>query len=146
MLTIVGLSHAEDVTNRATRGVAYNDDSAMQEAIADDAAFTVVLSIIHDLDRCAGKDQSSVFEVQAALGEGLVALGGIVGDAHEVIVSTITGCGKAASALRAAVLHNVLAQWRPKAVRWSAGLGTSIPQDSEKQPQATKDSRIQRDG
>ncbi len=37
---------------------------------------------------------------------------------------------------------NVLAQRRPKAVRWSAGLGVAIPQHAEKYTNATKDSCI----
>lgn len=45
----------------------------MQEAVADDAAFTVVLTIIYDLDRGAREDQKSVLEIQAALGESVVA-------------------------------------------------------------------------
>ncbi len=90
LLTIVGLSHAEDVTTRATRGVADYDDPAMQEAVADNAAFTIVLTIIYDLDSSACEDQQSVFKIQATLGKGLVALGRIVGDTHRVIVFTKT--------------------------------------------------------
>ena len=55
----------------------------MQEVVADDAAFTVVLTIIYDLDRGAREDQEGVLEIQAALG-------GIVGDAHLVTVFTET--------------------------------------------------------
>jgi len=39
----------------------------MQEVVADDAAFTVVLTIIYDLDRGAREDQEGVLEIQAAL-------------------------------------------------------------------------------
>jgi hypothetical protein len=72
------------------RGVADYDDPAMQDAVADDAAFTIVLTIIYDLDSGACDDQQSVFKIHAALGEGFVALGRIVGDTRRVIVFTKT--------------------------------------------------------
>lgn len=82
LLTIVGLSHAEDVAGRATRGVAHHDDSAVQKAVADDAAFTIVLALIDDLDRGAGEVHRCILKIQAAFSKGLVALDRIEGDAH----------------------------------------------------------------
>jgi hypothetical protein len=95
LLTIIGLSHAEDVTYRATRGVADHNDTTVQEAVADDSTFTIVLAFIHYLNREASEDDRSVFEVKASIREGLLAFGRIVGDAHPVSVATITELRKA---------------------------------------------------
>jgi len=56
LLTIVGLSHAEDVANRATRGVADNYQPAFEQAEAEDSAFTVFLARVFDLKREPLKD------------------------------------------------------------------------------------------
>ena len=90
LLTVVGLSHAEDVANRATRGVADHYQPAGKQAKADHAAFTVVLACVLDLDRHALEDSPCVFKVQAAFSECSLALGWIVGDSHLVSVSTRT--------------------------------------------------------
>ncbi len=89
LLTIVGLSHAEDVANRATRGVADNYEPASKQTEAQDSAFTILLARVLDLDRQAREDFNCVFEVQPALGESLVSFSRVLGDAHVVIVSTI---------------------------------------------------------
>ena len=94
MLTIVGLSHAEDMALRATRGVAHNHHSALQLAEADDATFTVLLANILDLDRHTLEDNGCVLEVQATLIKCLLALGWIEGDSHRVSVYTLTICCK----------------------------------------------------
>ena len=90
LLTVVGLSHAEDVANRATRGVADYYQPASKQAKAEDAAFTVVFACVFDLDRHALEDSGCVFKVLAALSECSSAFGWIVGDSHLVIVSTKT--------------------------------------------------------
>ena len=82
LFTIVGLSHAEYVTVFATRGVADHDNSAVQQAVADDAEFAVILSIINQLDRCAREDEGGILKVQSSLSKGSGALGGVVGDRH----------------------------------------------------------------
>lgn len=94
LLTIVGLSHAEDMALRATRGVPHNHHSAFQLAEADDATFTVLLANILDLDRHALEDKSCVLEVQATIIKRLLAFGRIVGDSHPNIVYTLTTCRK----------------------------------------------------
>jgi hypothetical protein len=53
---IVGLSHAEDVAHRATRGVADDDQPAGQQAEAEDPAFTTFLAHVLDLDRQSFED------------------------------------------------------------------------------------------
>ncbi len=90
MLTVVGLSHAEDVANRATRGVADYDKPASEQAEAEDSAFTIVLTRVLDLDGDTLEDNRSVLEVQTSFSQRSFAFGQIEGDAHAVIVSTIT--------------------------------------------------------
>lgn len=76
MFTEVGLSHAEDVADRATRGLADDHDAPLQAAaVADDAALAIVLARVVDLDGDAGKDKGRVFEIESAIGQRLVALG-----------------------------------------------------------------------
>jgi hypothetical protein len=55
LLTVIGLSHAEDVAHRATGGVADNYQATGKHAIADDTALNVLLAQILDLDRDALK-------------------------------------------------------------------------------------------
>src|SRR5450631_48222 len=44
LLTVVGLPHAEDVANRATRRVADDHHSTFQSAVANDPPLTIVLT------------------------------------------------------------------------------------------------------
>jgi hypothetical protein len=64
LLTIIGLSHAEHVANRATRRVSDDDHPACQEAITDDSALSVVLSRVFNLDGRTFKDRHCVSEVE----------------------------------------------------------------------------------
>ena len=93
LFTVVGLSHAEDVANRATRGIADHHEAACQQTEAEDAAFAIVLACVLNLDRHALKDRFGVLEVQAPFGQCPFAFCGIVGDAHNIIVFTKTVCG-----------------------------------------------------
>lgn len=89
LLTVVGLSHAENVANRATRGVADNYQPTCEQTKADDSAFTVVLAQVFDLDRHSLENQFGVLEIQTTLSECTSTFDRIVGDAHPVIVSTL---------------------------------------------------------
>jgi hypothetical protein len=62
LLTVVGLSHAEDVARRAKRGAADSCQATREKAIADDAAFTVLSSRILELDREAMEDGCRVLK------------------------------------------------------------------------------------
>jgi hypothetical protein len=88
LLTIIGLSHAEHVANRATRRVSDDDHPACQEAITDDSALSVVPSRIFNLDGRTFKDRHCVSEVETTLHESLFSLSLIKGDSHLVIVYT----------------------------------------------------------
>lgn len=50
LLTFIGLSHAEDVAGRATRGVSDHHQPARQQPEAQDAALTIVFAKVLDLD------------------------------------------------------------------------------------------------
>ena len=80
--TIVGLSHAEYVARCTPRGVTDYNETAGQQAVADDAAFAVVPARVFDFDRDALEDERCVFKVQATIGQRLCALGRVEGDAH----------------------------------------------------------------
>jgi len=90
LFTGVGLTHAEDVANRTTRRVAHHDDPAAEQSEADDTTLAIVLAKVIDFDGRSSEYELGIFEVEAALDERLLSLGRIVGDAHMVIVSTIT--------------------------------------------------------
>jgi hypothetical protein len=69
------LSHAEDVANRATRGVADDYQSAAKQAEAQNSAFTILFARVLDFNRQPLEDGSRVFKVQASFGERLFTLG-----------------------------------------------------------------------
>lgn len=89
-LTVVGLSHAEDVANRATRGVADHHEPTLEASVADDSPLSVVLAKILDLDGNAVEYEDSILEIQSTFPQGSYSLCRIVADSHPVIVSTIT--------------------------------------------------------
>jgi hypothetical protein len=69
----------------AARGVPHDDHPASKQAEANDPGFTIFLANVLYFDRDARKDDHSVLEVQTPLPERLVALRGIVGDAHGLL-------------------------------------------------------------
>ena len=95
LFTIIGLSHAEHVANRATRRVSDDDHPACQEAIADDSALSVVLSRVFNLDGRTFKDRHCVSEVETTLRKSPISLRLIKGDSHIVIVYTKISRSKA---------------------------------------------------
>jgi hypothetical protein len=97
LLTVVGLSHAEDVANRATRRVSDDDQSVSEATVADDPALAVVPAGVVHLDGRSSKDDQSIFEVEPALSQCLLSLGWVEGQSHEDIVSTKTTRSKAAA-------------------------------------------------
>src|SRR6478609_9709142 len=64
----IGFPHAENVAIRATRRVADDHHSALQQAIANDASFAIVLSQVFDLYGHTLKDKLGVGEIQSSLG------------------------------------------------------------------------------
>ena len=84
-LTIVGLPHAENVTGGGPRRVSDYDQSTSEQAIADDARFTVIPAPVLDLNRSACEDDRRVFEVEPTLMECLFALRWIEGNAHRLL-------------------------------------------------------------
>ena len=91
MLTIIGLSHAEDMANRATGGVSDYHQPALKAAIADDdSSLTVIFAQVLNFHRVAFEDVQSVLNVQPPFFQRPLALVGVIGNAYQVIVSTIT--------------------------------------------------------
>jgi hypothetical protein len=89
--TVIGLSHAEDMTHSATRCVTDDDQATAQKSEADDPQLAVVDSFVLDLSRQAIEDQSSILEVKTAMDQRPVPLGTIVRDTHWIIVYTKKG-------------------------------------------------------
>ena len=75
LLTIVGLSHAEDVTHRATRGVADDHQAVPQHSKAEDPGLPVVPPLVFDLGGQSIEDQCGILEVKSAVGQSPLALG-----------------------------------------------------------------------
>lgn len=94
MLTVIGLSHAEDVAHRATRGVTDHHHPAFQQTEAEDAAFTIVLARIFHFNGEPFENFQGILEVQPPVRERLLTFGRILGDTHGVIVDTKTWGGK----------------------------------------------------
>ena len=90
LLTIIGLSHAEDMAFCATLRVPNDDETTVQAAVADDPSLAVVLPRVFDLDSNSVEDGCSILKVKAAVSKVSVSLGLIKGDAHLTSVSTIT--------------------------------------------------------
>jgi hypothetical protein len=76
LFTGVCLPHAENVAILAARGVADHHNATSKQTVANDSALSVVQAVIVDFDGHSGEDLSCVFEVQASLGESLLALAG----------------------------------------------------------------------
>ena len=74
LLTIICLSHAEDVSDSATGGVAHNYEATAKEPEAENTAFAIVLSFVIDLHGDTFEDFLCILEVQSALFEGLCPL------------------------------------------------------------------------
>ncbi|MBI2801771.1 MAG: hypothetical protein HYX63_16105 [Gammaproteobacteria bacterium] len=63
MFAVIRFSHAEDVTNRATRGVTDHHHPTCEQAVADHSRFTVVLARIFDLDCQARENRRRVSKI-----------------------------------------------------------------------------------
>ncbi len=80
MLSIIGLSHGDDVPDSVAVCVNHDHDAASKPADTDDSDFTIVTSAIGELDRWASEDSLSIEKIQAALLQGSQALGRIKAD------------------------------------------------------------------
>ena len=92
--TIVGLSHAENVAIRATRGIADHDDASSEQAVANNPAFTIFPAQVLEFDGRTFEHQGGIVEVQPSLRKRSFALGRIEDNSHGVIVATITNVVK----------------------------------------------------
>jgi len=84
-LTIVSLSHAENVASRTPQGVADYNEAAGEQAVTNNPALSVVLARVLDLDRSAVENDGRIFEVQTPICERSRSLLRIEGDAHKLL-------------------------------------------------------------
>src|SRR5437899_2257015 len=84
-LTMVGLSHAENMARSASRRIADHHQAARNQAVTDDAGLAVMFARVFELDSRAFENNSCIFEVQTAFGKRLRPLDGIEGDAHGLL-------------------------------------------------------------
>jgi len=85
LLTSIGLSHAEDVAIRATRGVADDDQASFKLAVAEQPNLAIVLARVLDLDGQAGEHERGIFKVQPSFLKRPSSLVRIVGNAHRLV-------------------------------------------------------------
>lgn len=85
LLTAVGLSHAEDVAIRATRGIADYDQAVFELAVANHSNLAIVLARVLNLYGQAGEHERGIFEIQASFLQRSSPLVRIVGDAHGLV-------------------------------------------------------------
>lgn len=81
-LTMVCLSHAENVARCPSRRVADHHEAASQQPVTDDSRLAVVSTPILDFDRGACEHNRSIIEIQASTGESTRTLRRIKGYAH----------------------------------------------------------------
>jgi hypothetical protein len=84
-LTMVGLSHAENMARSASRRIADYHQAARKQAVTDDAGLAVVFARVLELDGRAFENDCCVLEVQTTLGKRLCPLAGIERDAHGLL-------------------------------------------------------------
>ena len=80
LFAVIGFPHAEDVAIRATRRVANDNNTTVEQTEADDAEFTVVSAIVFDLECRSRENQLCVLEIESAFREGSCSLGRVIDD------------------------------------------------------------------
>ena len=74
LFACICLPHTEDVACRATRSVPDDHHASVQHAVTEHTTFTIRCAQIVNFHRWTIEDEARLFEVQAALGQGLIAL------------------------------------------------------------------------
>ena len=94
LLTVVSLSHAEDMTCSATWRVSDDHQAILQDSEADDPRLSVVLALVFDFGSQSVEDLRGILEIKSTVGQSPLALCRIVGDAHYISVYTKKRRGK----------------------------------------------------
>jgi len=85
LLTSIGLSHAEDVAIRATRGVADDDQASLELAVAEHPSLAIVLARVLDLDGQTCEHDRGILKIQTSFRHRPGTLVRIVGNAHRLV-------------------------------------------------------------
>jgi hypothetical protein len=78
LFTGIGFSHADDVADIASLGIANDDHSAVEVAEADEALFTIIPSFVLELGNRALENFIGTLEIKLPLSDGLQPLSRIV--------------------------------------------------------------------
>jgi hypothetical protein len=73
------------VAIRATRRVANDNDPPAQHTEADDSGFTVIPSLVLNVERRPGENQFGVLEIETAFGKCGCSFPRIKGDRHRLL-------------------------------------------------------------
>ena len=82
----IAFPHRKDVACGPTRCVAHHYHATTKKSDTQDAPFSIVVSIIVDLQRQTGEDLPGVLEIEPSLLEDAVSLGWVVCDAHTALL------------------------------------------------------------
>jgi len=85
LLTIICLSHAEDVAIRATRGISNDYNATLKKSEADDSHLTVFFAIVRNLNGDALENYCCIFKVQSTFGEGPLTFSRVVKNPHRLL-------------------------------------------------------------
>jgi len=81
-LTVIGLSHAENVSSCTSYGVADYNQASGEQAVADDPTLSVALARVFDFNCRAVENDGRIFEIQSSIRERTRPLRRIVGNTH----------------------------------------------------------------
>lgn len=89
-LAVIGLPHAKNVSGCVSRGVSDYHHSASEQAVADNARFAVVFSLVFKFKCDSFKNKRCIFEIKPSLSESLSTFGRIEGYQRLINVTTET--------------------------------------------------------
>ncbi len=80
LLSCIGLTHRNDLTEKGTLGVDDHDHATLKQTQADSPNLTIVTPVVFKLQRRPGKDAFSIEKIQASLLQSPQPLEGIKAD------------------------------------------------------------------
>jgi hypothetical protein len=85
LLTIICLSHAEDVAIRATRGISNDYYATLEKSEADYSHFTVFFALVWNFNGDALENYCSIFKIKSTFDKGLITFSWIVKNLHKLL-------------------------------------------------------------